>query len=311
MSMPQMRPEPQPGTPMLDDLAIRLRQNIGFVTAVLLFAVFYLLYNLAHPKGFSSAVLVQNGDEIFALAMLAMAQTVPVLMSGLDLSVGAVMTMVGCVASYLLAGTIGGTPLHLEIFGLHLGLGTFPGGITGILLGMDACVAIGTFAGFINGCVVVYGRIQPIIATLATGAVFIGIALFLRPTPGGAVDADLSWAASNTLFDVADTYGWWGGDLPGWFQAIQAIPVPVILAVLMVVLVWLPFKNSVTGRGCYAIGSSEQAAFMSGVAIDRSKLAAFTLAGFFAAAAGIYLALQTGSGNADTSMAGTYTLNSI
>src|SRR5882724_13645514 len=154
MSMPQMRPEPQPGTPMLDDLAIRLRQNIGLVTAILLFCVFYLFYNLAHPKGFSSAVLVQNGDEIFALAMLAMAQTVPVLMSGLDLSVGAVMTMVGCFASYLLAGTAAGTPLHLEIFGLHLGLGTFPGGITGTLLGIVLCVAIGTFAGFINGCVV-------------------------------------------------------------------------------------------------------------------------------------------------------------
>jgi len=137
---------PQPGPPMLDDLAIRLRQNIGLVIAILLFCVSYLLYNLAHPKGFSSAVLVQNGDEIFALAMLAMAQTVPVLMSGLDLSVGAVMTMVGCFASYLLAGTAGGTPLHLEIFGLHLGLGTFPGGTNGILLGMAACVAIGTLA---------------------------------------------------------------------------------------------------------------------------------------------------------------------
>ena len=98
---------------MLDDVAIRLRQNIGFATAILLFCIFYLLYHLAHPKGFSSAVLVQNSDEIFALAMLAMAQTVPVLMSGLDLSVGAVMTMVGCFASYLLAGTLGGTPLHL------------------------------------------------------------------------------------------------------------------------------------------------------------------------------------------------------
>jgi len=123
---------------MLDDLAIKLRQNVGFVTAILLFCVLYLLYNLAHPKGFSSAVLVQNADEIFALAMLAMAQTVPVLMSGLDLSVGAAMTMVGCFASYLLAGTVGGTPLHLEIFGMYLGLGTFPGGTSGILLGITA-----------------------------------------------------------------------------------------------------------------------------------------------------------------------------
>ena len=156
---------------MLDDLAIRVRQNIGLVTAVVLFCILYILYNVSHPRGFSSAVLVQNGDEIFALAMLAMAQTIPVLASGLDLSVGAVMTMVGCFASYLLTGTAGGTPLHIEIFGLHLGLGTFPGGISGILLGIVVCLAIGALAGFVNGCVVVYGRIQPIIATLATGAV--------------------------------------------------------------------------------------------------------------------------------------------
>src|SRR5581483_9251892 len=140
MSTPRRRPMLQPAPPMLDDIAIRLRQNIGLVTAIVLFFVFYLLYNVAHPRGFSSAVLVQNSDEIFALAMLAMAQTVPVLASGLDLSVGAVMTMVGCFASYLLTGAADGTPLHLEIFGLHLGLGTFPGGVSGILLGIVICL---------------------------------------------------------------------------------------------------------------------------------------------------------------------------
>ena len=59
------------------------------------------------------------------------------------------------------------------------------------MLGIAAVPARGPLAGFINGLVVVYGRIQPIIATLATGAIFTGIALFLRPTPGGNVDEDL------------------------------------------------------------------------------------------------------------------------
>jgi ribose transport system permease protein len=294
---------------MLDDLAIRLRQNVGLVTAVLLFGVFYLLYNLAHPKGFSSAVLVQNGDEIFALAMLAMAQTVPVLMSGLDLSVGAIMTMVGCVASYLLAGTP--TPLNLEIFGLHLGLGTFPGGISGILLGMIACVAIGTLAGFINGCVVVYGRIQPIIATLATGAVYIGVALFLRPTPGGKIDEDLNWALTNSLGDFASTVHIFDDGAAGWFAPLAWIPVPFVLLVLIALLVWVPFRRSVIGRAVYAVGSAEGAAYMSGLPIERTKIAAFTLAGFFSGCGGLFLAIQTSSGNADIPQAGAYTLNSI
>jgi ribose transport system permease protein len=59
------------------------------------------------------------------------------------------------------------------------------------------------------------------------------------------------------------------------------------------------------------VGSAEGAAYMSGVRVDRSKIAAFTLAGLFAALGGIYLTLQTSSGNADVPQAGAYTLNSI
>jgi ribose transport system permease protein len=87
--------------------------------------------------------------------------------------------------------------------------------------------------------------------------------------------------------------------------------VPLVIAVLVVVLVWIPFRNSVIGRGVYAVGSAEGAAYMSGLRIERSKLAAFTLAGFFAGVGGLYLALQTSSGNADVPQAAAYTLNSI
>ncbi|MBV9590464.1 MAG: ABC transporter permease, partial [Hyphomicrobiales bacterium] len=167
------------------DLLIRLRQNIGLVTAIGLFCVIYLFYHFAHPKGFSSAVFVQNADEVFTLAMVAMAQTLPVLAAGLDLSVGAVMTMVGCLASYLMSGAAQGTPIEFSFGGTSHVLAVLPGGVIGIIIGVIICFVAGTLAGFVNGCVVVYGRIQPIIATLATGAIYIGIALFLRPTPGG------------------------------------------------------------------------------------------------------------------------------
>src|SRR5438445_9286161 len=79
----------------MPDLAIRIRHNFALLTAIVLFLLVYLFYHLVHPKGFSSAVLVQNSDEAFTLALIAMAQTVPVLAAGLDLSVGALMTMVG------------------------------------------------------------------------------------------------------------------------------------------------------------------------------------------------------------------------
>jgi ribose transport system permease protein len=238
-----------------------------------------------------------------------MAQTVPVLAAGLDLSVGALMTMVGCFASYLLSGAE--TPLSLDIAGLQIGLGTLPAGPLGIVIGIVVCLAIGLAAGFLNGAIVVYGRIQPIIATLATGAIFIGIALFLRPQPGGKIDDDLNWALTNSLGDLASTFHLFDDGAAAWFAPFAGIPTPFVLLALILLIVWAPFSRTVTGRTIYAIGSAEGAAYMSGLDIRRARIAAFTLGGFFAACGGLFLAIQTSSGNADIPQAGAYTLNSI
>lgn len=265
-----------------------LRQNAGFATSLLLLAALYIPYNLLHPRGFSSALLVQNANETAAIAFVAMAQTLPVLIGGLDLSVGAVMTLTNTIASELLNGS----PMQ-------------------IVLGMVLTLLCGTAFGFMNGCIVVYGRIQPIIATLATGAIAIGLALIVRPSPGGNVDSDLSWALTNTVWDFAETYGIADGGEAWWLRPFVGLPVPFLLIVLVALLAWVPFRRSLTGRTVYAIGSAEGAAFMSGLPIARAKIAAFTLGGFFAACGGLYLAIQTSSGNADIQQAGAYTLNSI
>jgi ribose transport system permease protein len=267
-------------------IALHLRHNAGLASATILFLALYLIYQAAHPRGFSSAVLVQNSNEALTLALLAMAQTVPVLLGGLDLSVGAVMTMVNCLASHLVMGS----PLA-------------------IAAGIAICLATGAAAGFVNGSLVVFGRIPPIIATLATGAIYIGIALVLRPTPGGRIDEDLNWALTNTLDDFAETYGL--AREAAWFRAIAWIPVPALLLLLVILIVWMPFRRTLTGRTVYAVGSAEGAAFMSGLPLARAKLAAFTLAGLFAGIGGLFLAIQTSSGNADLPQAGAYTLNSI
>lgn len=263
-------------------------QNLGVVTASLLLIALYIMYNLLHPRGFSTAVAVQNTNEAAAIAFVAMAQTLPVLLGGLDLSVGAVMTLSNCVASVL----VNGTPAEIAI-------------------GILATLATGTAFGALNGCIVVYGRIQPIIATLATGAIAIGLALIVRPKPGGDVDGDLSWALTNSVWDFADTYGLADGGDAWWLRPFINIPVPFLLVVFVALFVWVPFKRTVTGRTVYAIGSAEGAAFMSGLPIDRARISAFMLGGFFAACGGLYLAIQTSSGNADLQQAGAYTLNSI
>ncbi len=296
----------------MSDLAIKVRQNFAFLTAALLFVVVYFLYNLAHPKGFSSAVFIQNSNEVFTLALVSMAQTVPVLAAGLDLSVGALMTMVACFASYLLSGDARRYAAWTR------------------LRWMAACARDParrrdgdrlrrrhlppdrrSSPGSSTASIVVYGRIQPIIATLATGAIYIGIALFLRPQPGGKVNEDLNWALTNSLGDFASTVHIFNDGAAPWFAPFAGIPTPFVLLALIVLLVWVPFSRTVTGRTIYAIGSAEGAAYMSGLDVNRARIVAFTLGGFFAACGGLFLAIQTSSGNADIPQAGTYTLNSI
>jgi ribose transport system permease protein len=277
-----------PRSDLASAIAISIRQNRGFYGAIALFLALYIVYNFMHPRGFSSTLLVANSNETAALAFVAMAQAVTVLMGGIDLSVGAVMTLASCIASELVIGS------PEQIF-----------------VGCLITVASGALCGLINGLVVVYGRLQPIIATLATGAVAIGLALIIRPQPGGEVDLDLNWVVTNSLRDLAETYHLFDDGDAAWFQPIAWFPMPVLILIVITAAVWLPFRRSVTGRTVYAIGSAEGAAYMSGLPINQAKLAAFTLGGFFAGCAGLYLAIQTGSGNADIPQAGAYTLNSI
>jgi len=262
-----------------------LKQNQGLLVAIGLFLFFYGTYSVLHPQGFTAALFNQNSNECFALVMAAMAQTIPVLTGGLDLSVGAILTLVNCLASELLGGTA-----------------------VENAFGFAACLLAGLACGFCNGCLVVYGRLQPIIATLASSAIFIGIALFIRPTPGGSVNGDLAFAMTYDLNETLIALGLHG--LSGPLAWCGQIPTTVFFALLMA-FAWTFFKRTQYGLEAYAIGASAEAAFMSGVQVKRAKLVAYSLAGFFAGVGGLYLALQTSSGNADIPQASAYTLNSI
>lgn len=253
---------------MSSDWRFHLREHRGAYAAALMFVLIFGLYIGKHQTGWTTPVLTTAANKGVLLAIIAMAQTLPVLTAGIDLSVGMVFVLANCVASHLVVGSP-----------LQAGLGAL------------AVLAVGALCGLVNGLIIVYGRLQPIITTLATGTVYFGLALALRPVPGGEVQAVLADAVT--------------GALPGGVPAMMAA------LVLIVVVVWLPYRRSVVGRAALAIGSSEAAAYMSGVAIGRTKLVAYTMAGLLAAIGGLLLTFVTYSGEASAAIGGVYTLNSI
>jgi len=254
---------------MNSDWPYRLREHRGTLLALLAFVAMFAIYVANHPVGLNANVATTAANKGVLLAIVAMAQTLVVLTSGIDLSVGMVMVLANCLASAIVVGSPAATAL-----------------------GTLAVLGTGLLCGAINGAIVIYGRLQPIVTTIATGAVFYGAALALRRVPGGDVNASLAEALT--------------GQLPG-----ISVPASLLLLVVLVLVVWLPFRHSATGRAAYAVGSSELAAYMSGVPIRRAKFVAYLLSGLLASIAGLFLTCVTYSGEASAANGNTYTLYSI
>jgi len=254
----------------MNGLGYRLAEQRGMLLALAIFITMFALYAANHPAGFTPNVVQTAANKGVLLALVAMAQTFVVLTAGIDLSVGMIFILANCLASYLLVGT----PLTVAF------------GVGGVLL-------TGLLCGAVNGLLVIYGRLQPIVITIATGAVFFGIALWIRPYPGSAPDfsADLADALTGKVFGV--------------------FPASLLVLIVLVLLVWLPFRRSVIGRAVYAVGSSEPAAYMSGVPVQRAKFIAYVLSGLFAAMGGLFMTFFTYSGEASLANGNTYTLSSI
>ncbi|CAM5770224.1 sugar ABC transporter permease [Labrys miyagiensis] len=252
----------------MSDWRYKFAEHRSTLLAALVFVAMFAIYTANHEAGFSANVVQTAANKGVLLALLAVAQTFVVLTAGIDLSVGTIFILTNCLASWIVVGSPGMTAL----------------GVLGVL-------ATGLVCGAVNGAIVIFGRLQPIVTTIATGAVYFGLALWLRPDPGGDVNGDLADALTGQL---------WGG-----------FPASLLVLIVVMLLIWVPFRRSMLGRSVYAVGSSEVAAYMSGVSTDRAKFMAYVLSGLFAAMGGLMLTFFTYSGEASSTNASTYTLNSI
>jgi ribose transport system permease protein len=148
---------------------------------------------------------------------------------------------------------------------------------------------LGLVLGAINGGVVVITRVPDIVVTLAMSFVWAGIALLVLKTPGGASAVWLRDLVSGSLFS-------------------EWVPKAAVVLVIIVAAIWLPLRRSRLGLSIYAIGSNRLAAFRSGVAVNRTRIAAYALTGLFAALGGLSLTATTGIASP---VPGPYTLLSV
>jgi len=183
----------------------------------------------------------------------ALGETVVILSGGFDLSVGVVVSAATAIASV----TMGINPV----------------------LGMVLVLIFGLAVGAINGLGVVKAKIDSFIMTLGTMFAVNGLALVIRPTPGGYIDPTFSKLMLYTISDFP----------------ITTFILFLIISVTGVVL--LQRRNF--GREVFAVGGDREKARRMGIKVDRIEFLAYVISGVSSAIGGLILAGQINTGDAE------------
>ena len=187
------------------------------------------------------------------LGIVTMGQCVLLISAGLDLSVGYNISFSSIITGLMLEHNY---PLW-----------------TAVLAGVAAATAVG----FVNGVLAAQGLAHPFIITL-------GVSIFLF-----GLDTQLTGGAP--VNDMKGLYTAFGGYLPGGFPffGLPSVALPFVVVVLLTFafLRWTPL-----GRRAYAIGGNEQAAYLSGIPVKRTKIYLYTLMGLLVGLTGMVLSGQ-------------------
>lgn len=230
-------------------------RNPYLFSLILLVAAISL--NLIFQRNFFSGSNINDNLRIFLpTILLASGQAVVILGSGIDISVGSIVSIVNAILATQL-----GSDASPEKTALMIGV----------------VILVGIAAGALNGFFIAYLRLQPIITTYATSFLFAGLALFILPSPGGAVPDNLST----------------------FYRDTSPLGLPLAIYIIgLLLIVWKAAQQTRYGRYLYAVGGKPEAAYETGVPVDRVRFATYLVSGLMAAMSGIAMTLLTGSGNA-------------
>jgi ribose transport system permease protein len=163
--------------------------------------------------------------------------------------------------------------------------------------GLAACLALGAavvivtmLLSALTGVITTMSGVPDIIVTLAAGFVLTGLALFILGGPGGGTSRDFQRVVAGSLTNFWPSVLWTLG---------------------AVVLFSIPLRRSRAGLAIYAVGSNRRAAFLSGVAVARTRVVAYAVGGFLAGFSGIVVTASTGGGEPRATIATNATLNSV
>ncbi len=235
----------------------RLHQLSALITLLLLIFAF----SFGNP----AFLTVNNGLTVLlqtsVIGLLAIGMTMVIITGGIDLSVGSVLALSGVVAGLL----------------IKAGLPTAPAMAFGVVAG-GGC-------GFINGLIITKMRITPFVATLGMMMIARGVALQLTgAAPISRLGEAFGKLGNGSFFRIVEMQD---NGLPQ--VVFPGIPYPAVLLLVMALIGAFLLTRRTIGRHIFSVGSNEEAARLSGVNVDRTKIWAYTASGSLAGLAGMVL----------------------
>ena len=200
---------------------------------------------------------------------LSIGMTMVIISGGIDLSVGSILALSGAITAGLIKN-----PLPIPWLGVQLEFTVHGAICAGLLVGM--------FLGWFNGQMITKVRIPPFVATLGMLSIARGLTML--------------WTKGFPITGLGPQFA-----VIGTATAL-GVPVPVWISLGLVVVFVVVTKKTRFGRYIYAIGGNERTAQLSGLKVDRIKVAIYTLAGGLSAVAGLIVASRLDSAQPNAGM---------
>ncbi len=249
----------------------------GFLIIMVLLFIFF---SITRPVFLTPSNLLSILLGLTIYAILALGETFPLIVNGMDLSIGAIASLSVMVSSYCM--------VILELKGYYA---------------IIICLLMGAMIGLINGLLIVKLKIPDLLTTL--GMMFLVQGLQLIPSAGRSIGNGMSLTNGETAKGVFDE----GFKFLGQGRLFDIIPIPVAFMFIIAVIVFIVLSLTRYGRIFYAIGGNSEAARLVGVNIYKYRILAYIISGFVASFAGIVLAARVGRG--DVSSGGTLLMDAI
>jgi ribose/xylose/arabinose/galactoside ABC-type transport system permease subunit len=269
---PETQAPTRTGRPSLGSLARSLLADRVALLAVLLVVLLAWMFTLSAGgylvAPYDLSYMASALESMVPLAILGLAQLLVIVSGrgGIDLSVGAMVSLVGM------------------LFGFAYGMWEWP-----LLPSLLLALAAGVVLGAINGLLVAYLRVPALIATLATYYAYSSLALISND------NAPISTRPLQELNSITRAV-----DLGG-----LAVPRQVFTFLLPVaVLTWLLVNRAPYGRKLYAVGTNETAARYASLDVARIRFGAYTLSGLLSAVVALVTAAQFASARPDAGTVG-------